>query len=283
MDTHLPPLLTQSSVRQPPLMPAALATILPAQPIPHMPTPASGMHPSLYYSQYASQVAAPAAVATPWWVWSGGGAVAVGIGVAAAVWYAGGGDTKKPPIAVVEPQVVTQPPQPVVTQAEPTLVKPTSFEVKFDSLPSGGVYADGQSAELCRTPCAFSIMLDDGGPTDKRTYVVRSDGYKDMQVVVDLAASKRAFKLTLERIDAVADKPTEKKPPSGKGGKRPKKPADKVTKPESIDKPVDKQPTDTANLEDPTNGKPIKRVPPKPDKPESIDKTELNDPFKRKR
>ena len=41
---------------------------------------------------------------------------------------------------------------PAVAPAAPQLVA-----VRFDSLPSGGVYADGRSAELCKTPCAFNI------------------------------------------------------------------------------------------------------------------------------
>jgi hypothetical protein len=172
------------------------------------------MHPSMYYSQYASQIAPPAYAsppATPWWVWFVGGAIAVALGIGAAVWYAG----RTEPVQIVQQQPMQQP---VITQAvEPPPEKPTQLEVKFDSLPSGGVYADGRSAELCRTPCTFNIDPSDGGALDRRTYVVRSDGYKDMSVVVDLASAKREFKVTLEQLDRdregsepepIADKPT---------------------------------------------------------------------------
>ena len=286
METHPPGFasLTASGMRPAPTMvPPAMHTVLPAAQIPLMPTPSSGMHPSLYYSQYASQVAPPVPPSTPWYVWFVGGAVAVGLGIGAAVWYAG--RTEVAPIA--QPTQPTQPIQPTVTQVEPPR-QPQLVEVKFDSLPSGGVYADGQSAELCRTPCAFNIDLKDGGTADRRTYVIRSEGYKDLSVVVDLSSSKRDFRVTLEQREIVVvepeiDKKPDKPPRNGKLRKPNKVDKTVVVKPANDTAKPDRPPiTDPrAELLDPTDGKPIK----KPDKkPTTIDPTELApDPFKKQR
>src|SRR6185503_2957856 len=112
-------------------------------------------------------------------------------------------------------------------------------ELRFDSLPSGGVYADGHSAELCRTPCSFDVDPADGGP--KRTYVVRSDGYADKSIDVDLASSERVFHVTLERVVA---EPAAK--PVAKVVKKPAEPAHKAApaeKPADNDSEID--PADT--------------------------------------
>src|SRR5439155_25076947 len=111
--------------------------------------------PSQFFDQYRSQMGSQIQMATPstpWWVWFVGGAVAVGLGIGAAVWYAGRSD----PAPQVAPAAAPQ--QPVVTP-EPLPARPKLVELKFDSLPSGGVYEDGHSAELCRTPCTFNVDL----------------------------------------------------------------------------------------------------------------------------
>jgi len=276
METHPPTMssLTASSIR-PPLqaptyVPAAMATILPSTPIQQQMTPASGMHPSQFYNSYASQVARPPVQTTPWWVWFVGGAVAVGLGIGAAVWYAGRSDEPKPQPVIV--QATPKPTAPVVTPPEPPL-QPTLAELKFDSLPSGGVYEDGHSAELCKTPCTFNVETSKGV---RRTYVVRAEGYKDSSLVVDLTSDKRDYKVTLDRVESVAE-PQPTKPVTrtqikrvGKVVKKPDKPDDVAAKPDP--KPDPKPDT---NLVDPNDGK--KKPDPK------IDPTDLADPFKRKR
>ncbi len=292
METHPPGFasLTASGVRPPPTMvPAAMQTILPVAQIPQMATPGAGMHPSqmsaLYpgYSGgylnngYASQIAPPQPT-TPWWVWFVGGAVAVGLGIGAAVWYAGRTET---PAVVVQQPVVPQ--QPTITQAEPP-PQPKQIEVRFDSLPSGGVYADGQSAELCKTPCSFNIDLKDGGPADHRTYVVRSEGYKDLAVVVDLKSPKREFKVTLDQREPTIATPIVDSP--DKPDRPRTRPIKKSIEKKPVDKPklsgTDARP-DPDQLIDPTDGKPVKRIEKKPTKPGTIDPTDTLDPFKRKR
>ena len=167
--------------------------------------PSSGPHAFLQYSQIGPpQQLAP----TPWWVWFVGGAVAVALGIGAAVWYAG--RDQPPQVATATPSPAEPPQvappiappiaQPIETPAPPRPKAPQLIEVRFDSLPSGGVFADGHSAELCRTPCAFNIDLRDGGPADKRIYIVKSDGYRDAVVGVDLTSSQRDFRVTLEQI-----------------------------------------------------------------------------------
>jgi serine/threonine protein kinase len=288
--------MTASGVRPPPtLVPAMMATILPSQPIPQQPTPASGMHPSQVYllnsqynPHYTSHVVPPAS--TPWWVWFVGGAVAVGLGVGAALWYAGRSEST--PVAQADPT-----PQPVITgqpiepagSAEPA-AKP--FELRFDSLPSGGVFADGRATELCRTPCAFNVDLADGGPADKRTFYVKSDGYKDHVVTVDLTGTQREFRVTLEREPTIVAEPTpipQEDPavdPKVKVGKRvvTKKKTDVKPPPEKVpdpppEKPVEvKKPVD--DLIDPTDGRKVEKKVPKKG---GIDATETIDPFRRKK
>ncbi|HEX7843695.1 MAG TPA: hypothetical protein VF469_39750, partial [Kofleriaceae bacterium] len=72
-------------------------------------------------------------------------------------------------------------------------------ELRFDSQPSGRVFAEGSAAELCQTPCAFDIDLADGGPADHRAFVVRRAGYVDSPITVDLTGSQREFQVTLSR------------------------------------------------------------------------------------
>ncbi|MBA2542684.1 MAG: serine/threonine protein kinase [Deltaproteobacteria bacterium] len=288
MEIHSPTMssLTASAIRPPPqaqtYVPHAMATILPSAPIPHHQTPASGMHPSAFYNQYASQlhgasqIAVPPPQSTPWWVWFVGGAVAVGLGIGAAVWYAGRNETPTLPVAIQEPKT-----QPVVTQPEPPPL-PKLVELKFDSLPSGGVYEDGTSAELCKTPCTFNVPSTEL----RRTYVVRADGYKDMSVVVDLENPKRAFKLTLEEravavVEPVPDTTKTKTPirPGKQPIKKTVKSGDKKPEPDKPDPTATKpDPKPDTNLIDPDDGKPKKPDPKKP-----IDPTDLADPFKRKR
>ena len=276
METHPSTMssLAASAIRPAPqaptYVPAAMATILPSAPIPQQLTPASGMHPSQFFNAYqsslaASQVARPAPPATPWWVWFVGGMVAVGLGIGAAVWYAG--RSEEPPIA--QPPVVAEPKaKPVVPPPEPPLA-PKMIELKFDSLPSGGVYEDGHSAELCRTPCTFNV---ENGKTDRRTYVVRAEGYRDSAIVVDLAAAKRDFQVTLERTTPVAE-PDPKPVTAIKTGRVIKKVTGKTIK-KPDDKPPEDKPEPTAKPE------PVKK--PDPDN-KKIDPTDLADPFKRKR
>src|SRR5262249_43704341 len=106
--------------------------------------------------------------------------------------------TAEPP---PKPIVVQQRPQPTAAPIETPPAQPQLVELRFDSLPSAGVYADGRSAELCRTPCRFNVELTDGGPTDHRTFVVRTDGYQDHRVEVDFTKAERDFSVSLERIE----------------------------------------------------------------------------------
>ena len=274
LDTH-PPFATSTSTGAR----AALPTILPPLPmVPVMATPPSGvLHPSQFYSAY-SQVAppplAPPAPSTPWWVWLVGGAIAVGLGIGGALWYANRGDE---PVAAAAPAA-----KPAIESTPIAPAKPVRFvELKFDSLPSGSVFEAGHSAELCHTPCTFNVDLTDGGPTDKRTFLVRSEGYTDGAVAVDLAAAQREFAVTLEKL-AVADKPVV---PVG----------DDKTKPVVVDKrhqtkrPVPGKKPEPAVVA-PVGDAPDKAEKPtvvdepvkKPVKPTAIDASETLDPFHKK-
>jgi serine/threonine protein kinase len=299
METHPPSFsqLTASGVRPPPM------PTLPSQPIPHMPTPVghSGGHASqvpphpssghyLHYSQYSGVVGLPPPppAPTPWWVWFAGGAVAVAIGVAGAVWYAGRGDAA--PEAKPTPQAVAQPepakPEPTVTPAKPEpTVTPAKrpIVVRFDSLPSGHVYADGKSAELCTTPCNHTIDPTDGESTTTRTFIVKADGYKDGTIVVDLAAPERELSVTLEQREVVVtEKPVVTSSTRKTGGKRTtgKKTTEKPPEPETKTvepKPVN--PNDVKLINPDSEGDPTVK---KPKKDDELDPSHTLDPFHRK-
>jgi hypothetical protein len=151
----------------------------------------------------------PPARPTPWWVWFVGGALAIGTGTGAAVWYASRDtpDLTPRPAPHVAPVVAQPPAQPAAHPATasppgqpPPVASPhPEIEVRFDSEPSGSsVIAAGRAAELCRTPCTFHIDLSDGGPVDTRTYAITHDGFATGVVSVDLTSNKRAYSIALE-------------------------------------------------------------------------------------
>jgi len=249
-------------------------------------------------------------VATPWWMWLGGGAAAVAIGVGAAIWYAERSkDAAAPPpaSAIVRPAAPTAQPiveptaQPIAVPTAQPIAPPvahgTLIEVRFDSLPSGGVYAGDRSIELCRTPCAFNIDLADGGPTDHREFVVKRAGYTDNPITVDLTGDQRAFHVTLEQaapatphegrsLDAQADPKPDKRPTKRtlkatrrdiKTGKDGKDSAASHDAPEARGAKEARDAKEADHLIGPNDGPP---VPPKkpPTKP-AIDPSDTLDPF----
>jgi hypothetical protein len=233
---------------------------------------------------YSSVAPAPPPAKSSWG-WFAGGAVAVGLGVAAALIYVHThGDSPPPPQPVQAPVVVMPSVEPA--PPEPPAQKPRQIELRFDSLPSAGVYAEGHSAELCRTPCAFNVDLTDGESTDHRNFVVRSEGYRDKTLTIDLNAAQREFRVTLEHEAAAADVDTQtdhqrkvvkaKRPTTRTEAKAEAKTETKAeTKAETKgeDKPV-------------VDDKPIKHddALEKPDRTKSdpiIDPTDTHDPFKK--
>ncbi len=288
----VPPQYAQSGVRPAPLVPTQQLPAhgatgmlpphllpLPAPMVTTMPTPQSDasvmphMSPSAQYSHYTPYPTPQPQGPASRWPWLLGAAAAVALGITGAAWYARSSHTPAPapaPVPVVRPAPAAAP--------DPAAAK--LVELRFDSLPKAGVYVEGHSAELCRTPCAFNVNLADGGPTDKRTFIVRADGYRDRPVTVDLASTKRDYSVTLDQNTAAepaaADEPAPTKQPTKKGSTRKTsgkkgvaheqhedKPAEPVDKP--ADKPVDK-PAD----------KPVDKPKPKTD---TIDPTDTVDPF----
>jgi serine/threonine protein kinase len=259
--------------------------------------PLAGSNPPLLPA-YGSQSVPPTAIqrSTPWWVWFVGGAIAVGVGISAAVWYAG--RPALPPATA--PAAATAPtvsqPAPIAEPIAPPAA--TTVAVRLDSTPAGDVFADGATTPLCHTPCTYDIDPKDGGSPDQRRYVVRSDGYQDGAIVVDLKGAQRDFKVALEpRPEQAEAKPEARDEakamkPAGKPGLRTrtikraaKRPDEAAAKPddkkpdEAAAKPDDKNP-DNPDLIDPGPGRPTK----KPDKrpPGSIDAADTLDPFHKK-
>jgi hypothetical protein len=257
--------------------------------------------PQTQLGAYPSYAPAPARAALPWRAWAIGGGVAVGLGVAAAIWYAGrGGASPGTGPAIAQP-AARPTSQPIAQPIEPPAASPQPFEVRFDSLPSGGVFAAGRSAELCRTPCALSIDPADGGPTDRRGFVVKREGYTDGTVTIDLAGSKRAFHVTLEptaapppppagvTTDAKTEVNTDTRTDAKADVKRPPKRPLKPPRKDGRDGAAGHEPretkdargTDLEHLIDPTDGKPP--APKKPPARPTIDPSDTLDPFQRKK
>jgi len=303
--------MAQSSIRPPvtaampqlpthslPLPPPGMATTMPTPASqPHMSAPhlsshhsqlshLSGMHSSSsVYSQYnALPESVHSESSTPWWVWFVGGAFAVGLGIAGALWYAG--SSPEP-----APAPVTQP---TANPIDPTTATPKLVELRFDSLPSGGVYAEGRSAELCKTPCNFNVDLTDGGPTGKRTFVVRADGYEDSRVEVDFTKSERDFSVSLTKVptvvgptqpepvvDMTKQEPIAEKSSGKKTGKKGKK-AEAKAEPKVEEKVEEKKVEEKKPVVDDTKLEPIEK---KPDEKKTgpIDPSDTIDPFRRKK
>ncbi len=248
--------------------------------------------PSLSMSHYTllpeTGVAQAQPPATPWWLWFVGGAVAVGIGIAGALWLSG----RNEPAPVAQPTAAPIEQESAQGPAAPARL----IELKFDSLPAGGVYAEGRSAELCKTPCSFNVDLRDGGPTDKRTFVVRAEGYEDKRVVVDFKVSQRDFSVSLTRLPgampaagsaAVSEEPAEivdLTPQPGDDHKPGKKSPRKKRKDGKTTKANEKvQETETKVEEPPPPPPPKVEPPPVEKKPiRKIDRTETIDPFSKK-
>ena len=277
------PTMIPQSPQMAPTMAVPQYPMIPSQPTPGHQSQLSGPHPFQYTNVGYSQMMLPAPPPqqiTPWWVWFVGGALAVGLGIAAAVWYANrSSDTKAATTAATEIN------KPQATPIDPAAQQPQFVELRFDSLPSGGVYAEGQSAELCTTPCATKLDLADGGSKQRRSFVVKSAGYKDGRIDVDLTGNQREFKITLDREATVTevkqpvveDKPvavTEDQEPIAKKGKKITKTVKK--EPKSEDKEA--KPLPTFQPED--KPETVKRDPDK--KPGKIDSTETLDPFRKK-
>ncbi len=283
METHPPGFAALTGTGLRPMATANIshlsAVLVPSAPqIPRMPTPnvahSSIIQPSGMHGALPQTGVQPATPPTPLWVWFVGGAIAVGLGVAGAMWFARGSasdlpaDLAIPAAPSASPIVEDKPPAKLVT-------------LRFDSLPSAGVYEAGHAAELCRTPCAFDV---DPGTDTKRTYVVRATGYKDGSLAVDLSGPQHDLHITLDQLapppivdptpaEIVDDRPVVKRP-GGKVAKKPvgKKPVEVIKKPDEPPPPEDKPPDKPPE--------PVKK-PPVDDK--VPDASETLDPFKHKR
>jgi serine/threonine protein kinase len=259
-------------------LPAPMATTVPTpQHLSHL----SSGHSQVVYGSYST----PPMPRAPVWPWFLGGACAVALGIGAAVWYA---NRTEAPAPAPAPEAAKHP-APIVEPTPPEPPPPAQVvELRFDSLPSGGVYADGHSAELCRTPCAFNVDLKDGESTERRTFVVRAEGYRDKSVVVEIASPQHEFHVTLERLEPVAGEESQPEPvntakrhPGGrpiatkitkKSDKTPDK-TEKSEKIDTVDKPAETpKPHRDDGLEKPDPTK----------KDQNIDPADTHDPFRQK-
>ncbi|HEY0478578.1 MAG TPA: serine/threonine-protein kinase [Kofleriaceae bacterium] len=219
--------------------------------------------------------------AAPWWPWLAAGTAASAVGIAAAIWYAGGADAPAPPprppsraaaaaAAPTAPAAVPAPPttEPIATPP----ARPQLLEVRFDAQPGGSVFAEGRPAELCHTPCAFDIDPSDGGPADHRVFVVRRPGYVDSPITVDLTGDQREFQVVLQRSVTGKADAADRRP-----GKRPGKPPKKDRATRASGNAGD------ADLERP--GKPAEAAPPAARPAPAIapiDPADTLDPFRKK-
>jgi hypothetical protein len=204
-----------------------------------------------------------------------GGALAVGLGIGAAVWYAK--RSAPSPQTVVQNQTT----QPSSTPIDLPPAPPQFVELRFDSVPAGGaVFAEGLPAELCRTPCATKLDLRDGRSTERRAFLVRNPSFKDARIDVDLTANQREFSVTLERIVTVTETPppVASPPPveietSGKPPRtRPHRPSQAGSKPVVKSDQLPTFQPGNVDVKKPAPGK----------KPEKIDPSDTLDPFRKK-
>jgi hypothetical protein len=156
--------------------------------------------------------------------------------------------------------------------------------VHFEATPSGGVFAAGQPVELCRTPCALQIDPADGGPVDRRAYVVKRDGYRDAALTIDLAGAQRDFRVELQPLAAPAAPSVERKvdpkpdpKPDRRGKRRDRSPADAS---KDRGEPRERRPG-TPGAEPPAEPPATAPSTPKPPVP-AIDPADTLDPFRKK-
>lgn len=138
----------------------------------HSLMPASASAVSLRLSQQEQRPAR----SVPWYVWFVGGAVAVGLGVGGATWLAGTEPVEEP-------------------GEEP---RRAAFELTLESQPSGAsVLEEGSAAVVCRTPCALTLPPLEHAGGNVRRYLVRSEGFVDATLAIDLRSSQRHFLVPL--------------------------------------------------------------------------------------
>ncbi len=135
-------------------------------------------------------------------------AAAVGVLVAASIiagvtWWLCGSETNaaaappppEPIAAVVEPEAVAEPEaEPDVVQdarpapaAEPPAAEPLPLaRLVLDSQPQGAAVMRGDET-LCETPCDLDVPAGDG----QETLVLQRRGYRDRELLVDLASGER--------------------------------------------------------------------------------------------
>jgi serine/threonine protein kinase len=164
--------------------------------------PSIAKHPA-----HSATLIARAKKPTPGWVWFGGGALAVGLGITAAIWYAGP-DTpdlspRQAPHLTAEPPVA---PPVLVPPAPAPPAHPAMIAVRFDSEPSGASVSEHAGGiELCRTPCAVNIDLREPTSDETRVFEIKHAGYAPGQVTVDLAGSERqAYAVALRALAPAA-------------------------------------------------------------------------------
>jgi serine/threonine protein kinase len=246
---HVRSVVTPLPAMQLPLVPPMQTTVPTPQHPSHQSAPYYASHQSSpygnasqqsFYSGHHSQAQAPRGAL---WPWIAGGAVAVGLGIAGAIWYSSSGPTVAPITTTTTSSVVTMKAEPIpMPEQQAVAPKPATIELRFDSLPSGGVYADGHAAELCHTPCSFDVDPTEGAA--KRTFFVRSPGFVDKQVDVDLGSTEREFHVTLERVQETPKPIAKAVQPVGKKSTKPKTEGDTgLEKPTATSTDID--PTDT--------------------------------------
>jgi hypothetical protein len=97
---------------------------------------------------------------------------------------------------------------PVVTPlAPPPAGDPADkVEVKLESVPVAQVFPFRSAFAWCTTPCTVGIDPNDGGPTDKRRFVVRHTGYRDKVISIDLKQPRERIHVDLEALPKEASR-----------------------------------------------------------------------------
>jgi serine/threonine protein kinase len=150
---------------------------------------------SAYYTASSVVVPTTALVTRRRWPWitAGVALLAGGAGVAFAI----ATSSARPALPVVTTAAAQPAEVRSIAPAAPGAAR--TIDVRIAATPPGDVFAAGAETPLCSTPCSITLDPGDGGPRDRRMFVVRRAGYLDEPVAIDLDGPAQEVSVALMR------------------------------------------------------------------------------------